>query len=115
MSLRLKSWYLISITISYMSLFFSLSTVMDLYFVLKSPFSSSEKRVKKLIIASVLASISFASIGLVLTNFQNQELADLNYRVYMIIAIVNLIVAVIVMILVVIRFRKKGMNSEIKK
>ena len=71
MTLRLQSWYLISITISYMSLFFSLSTVMDLYFVLKNPFSSSEKRIKKFIIASVLSAVTFASVGLVLTNRQN--------------------------------------------
>ena len=71
MATRLQSWYLLSITISYMSLFFSLSTVMDLYLVLKNPFSSSEKRIKKFIIASVLSAVTFASVGLVLTNRQN--------------------------------------------
>ena len=71
MATRLQSWYLLSITISYMSLFFSLSTVLDLYLVLKNPFSSSEKRIKKFIIASVLSAVTFASVGLVLTNRQN--------------------------------------------
>ena len=115
MATRLQSWYLISITISYMSLFFSLSTVMDLYLVLKNPFSSSEKRIKKFIVASVLLAVTFASIGLVLTNKRSYELSELNYRVYEIIAVLNLVVAVIVMIRVVKRFRKKGLNSEIKK
>ena len=115
MAMRLQSWYLLSITISYMSLFFSLSTVMDLYLVLKNPFSSSETRIRKCIVASVIAAFTFASMGLVLTNKRNQDLAELNYRVYQLIAIINLVVAVVVMILVVIRFRKQGMNSAIKK
>ena len=71
MAMRLQSWYLLSITISYISLFLSLSTVMDLYFVLKNPFSSSEKRIKKCIAASVIGAITFASVGLVLTNKRN--------------------------------------------
>ena len=67
MSIRLKYWYLISISVSYMSLFFSLSTVLDLYLVLRSPFSSSEKRIKKFILISVILAVVFATLGLKMT------------------------------------------------
>ena len=52
---------------SYMSLFFSLATIMDLYYVLHNPFSSSEKRVKKYMVISVLSAIILASVGLSMT------------------------------------------------
>jgi len=88
---------------------------MDLYFVLRNPFSSSEKRIKKYITISILLAFFFASIGLALTKNKHFFLSELNYRVYQAIAILNLVVAVVVMILVVIRFQKKGMNSQIKR
>ena len=101
--------------VSYMSLFFSLSTVLDLYLVLKNPFSSSEKRIKKYIIVSIMLAFCFASIGLAFTKNKHYWLSEINYRMYQAIATTNLLTAVVVMILVVIRFRKKGMNSEIKQ
>ena len=38
--IRLSSWYFISIAASFLSLFFSTAIILDLYFVLKNPFSS---------------------------------------------------------------------------
>ena len=115
MAVRLQCWYLISISVSYMSLFFSLSTILDLYLVLKNPFSSSEKRIKKFITISVITSILLASMGLALTKSRKEWLSQLNYNMYMTIAITNLVVAVLVMIFILIRFRKKGMNENIKQ
>ena len=66
-SIRLQAWYLISISVSYMSIFFSLSTVLDLYLVLKNPFASSDKRLKKAITASIISAILLAWIGLIFT------------------------------------------------
>ena len=114
-SFRLESWYLISISVSYMSLFFSLATIVDLYYVLHNPFSSSEKRVKKYMIISILMSFTLASIGLSMTKAQIYWVSELNFRLYQSIALINLFVAVLVMVLVLIRFRKKKMNENIKK
>ena len=114
-ALRLQSWYLISISVSYMSLFFSLSAVLDLYSLLKNPFASSEKRIKKYIMISIVLAIGFASIGLALTKSKNDFYSELNYRVYQVIAISNLLAALTIMVLVILRFRKKGMNQNIKQ
>ena len=114
-STRLQMWYVLSIAVSYMSLFLSLSTVLDLYLVLKNPFSSSQKRIKKFVVVSIFFSFLFASLGLVLTKDKNYFVSELNTNMYMAIAVCNLVVACVVMILVLIRFRKKGMNQNIKK
>lgn len=66
-AIRLQVWYILSISISYMSLFLSLSTVLDLYLVLNSPFSSSEKRIRKFIFVSVILAFLFAFLGLKMT------------------------------------------------
>ena len=87
---------------------------MDLYFVLKNPFSSSEKRIKKYITISIMLAFTLASLGLVLTKNKNYFWSELNYRAYQTIACLNLFVAIFVMVLVMFRFRKKGMNSDIK-
>ena len=65
-----------------MSLFFSLSTIIDLYSLLKNPFSSSEKRIKKYIMISIILAVGLASIGLVLTKSKNDFWSEANYRVY---------------------------------
>ena len=64
---RLASWYFISIAVSYMSLFFSTTIILDLYYVLKNPFSSTEARIKKLTFLTVFLSITFSALGLRLT------------------------------------------------
>ena len=114
-SVRLQGWYLITIIVSYMSIFFSLSTVLDLYLMLKNPFSSSEKRIKKAMTGSIIAAVILAWIGLIFTRAKKYWLSELNYRLYQAIAFSNIFVASIVMVLVLIRFRKKGMNPSIKK
>ena len=65
--IRLASWYAISIAVSYMSLFFSTTIILDLYYVLKNPFSSTEARIKKFTILTVILSITFSGLGLRLT------------------------------------------------
>ena len=42
---RLASWYLTTVFAVYISLFLQSSTILDLYLLLKNPFSSSEKRI----------------------------------------------------------------------
>ena len=66
-TIRMASWYFISIVVSYMSLFFSTTIILDLYYVLKNPFSSTEARIKKFTIMTVLLSITLSGLGLRLT------------------------------------------------
>lgn len=106
-------WYIISITISYMSLFLSLSTILDLYLVLNSPFSSSEKRIRRFVAVSIILSLLFAILGLKMTRSKTYWISEMNFRIYQGVAITNLLLAVLVMILVILRFRKKKMNKII--
>ena len=98
-----------------MSLFFSLSLILDLYLVLRNPFTASEKRLKKFITYSVVASVFLSVIGLRMTKSKVFWVSELNFRFYQGVAVSNLIVAITVMILVLLRFRNKGMNQHIKK
>ena len=66
-STRLASWYFLSIMVSYMSLFFSTTIILDLYYVLKNPFSSTTARIRKFTIGTVILSITLSAIGLRLT------------------------------------------------
>ena len=114
MSIRLEMWYVLSISVTYMSIFFSLAAIMDLYLVLRNPFSSSEKRIKKFIVISIVLSLICACSGLAFTKSKTYWVSQTNYFFYQTIAIFNILMAVIVMVLVIFRFRKKGMNSNIK-
>ena len=114
-AIRLQFWYIMSIAISYMSLFLSLSTVLDLYLVLKSPFSSSEKRIKKFVMISMILSLVFAIIGLRMSRSKKYWVSEINFRFYQGVAVANLLISVVVMVLVILRFRKKKMNVAIQK
>ena len=59
--------------------------------------------------------VILASLGLVLTKAKQYWLSEINYWMYSTVAITNVFVAVIVMTLVLCRFRKKGMNANIKQ
>jgi hypothetical protein len=72
--IRLSSWYFFSIMASYISLFFSTSIILDLYSVLKNPFSSTEARIKKMTIIALILSFSFSAICLRLTISDNDIL-----------------------------------------
>ena len=67
------------------------------------------------IILSMIMAVILASLGLVLTKAKQYWLSEINYRMYSTVAISNICVAVYVMILVLYRFRKKGMNANIKQ
>lgn len=98
-----------------MSLFFSTSLILDLYQLLHNPFQSSEKRLKKYIVNSVLGSVFLSCSGLYMTKSKIFWVSELNFRFYQGVAVTNLVVAVVVMILVLLRFRNKGMNENIKQ
>jgi len=73
--MRLQGWYFCSIAVTYCSLFFSLATVVDLYLLLRNPFSSSESRINKFIFIAVVASFVLASLGLSLTKRRMEKLS----------------------------------------
>jgi len=113
--IRLSSWYFLSVMVSYMSLFFSLSIILDLYYVLKNPFSSTEARIKKMTAATVITSIILAALGLKLTLSKDNYLAKLNLVLFGAISLGNILLGIVAMIFVLIRFRTKGMSENIKK
>ena len=65
--IRLASWYLSTICAVYISLFLQSATILDLYLVLKNPFASSEKRVKRFIAISIGMAAALSVVGLGLT------------------------------------------------
>ena len=107
---RLASWYFISIAVSYMSLFFSTTIILDLYYVLKNPFSSTEARIKKLTFLTVFLSITFSALGLRLTLSKEQFLSSLNLILFILITAMNFFLGIIIMSFVFYRFRTKGMS-----
>ena len=113
-AVRLASWYFISICISYMSLFFSTTIIVDLYFVLTNPFSSTEARIKKFTILSVLFAIFFSALGLKLTLSKNNFLSNLNLILFIFITLMNLVLGIVTMSFVFFRFRTKGMSKNVK-
>ena len=108
---RLASWYFISIAVSYMSLFFSTTIILDLYYVLKNPFTSTEARIKKLTILTVILSITFSALGLRLTLSKDKFLSSLNLILFVLITVMNLTLGIIIMSFVFYRFRTKGMSK----
>ena len=112
--IRLASWYAISIAVSYMSLFFSTTIILDLYYVLKNPFSSTEARIKKFTILTVILSITFSALGLRLTLSKEKFLSSLNLILFILITILNFVLAISTMSFVFYRFRTKGMSKQIK-
>ena len=114
-TVRLGSWYFISIMVSYMSLFFSTTIILDLYYVLKNPFSSTEARIKKMTILTITLSIIFSALGLRLTLTKLETISSLNLILFMFLTVTNILLGIITMAFVVIHFRTKGMSKNIKK
>lgn len=100
--------------VSYMSLFFSTSIILDLYYVLKNPFSSSEKRMKKFTIMTVCVSLFCAAVGLRLTLSQVKIWSSMNLILFIFVGLCNISLGILTMIFVLFRFRTKGMSVEIK-
>jgi hypothetical protein len=113
-TIRLSSWYFLSIMVSYMSLFFSTSIILDLYYVLMNPFSSTEARIKKFTILTVVFSLICSGMGLWLTLSTVELLSNLNLILFISIAVINILMGVVIMIFVFFRFRNKGMSKNIK-
>ena len=61
---RLSSWYFITVTISYVGMFLNTCIIYDLKLVIENPFQSSEKRVPKYLLGSVIIGLAFSFIGL---------------------------------------------------
>ena len=64
---------------------------------------------------SILMALILAIIGLLMTKSKLYWVSELNFRLYQSISLINLFMAVLVMTLVLLRFRKKKMNENIKK
>jgi len=111
----LGSWYFFSLFVSYMSLFFATSVILDLYYVLKNPFSSSEARIKKMTFGTIFSALVLASCGLIITLAEDPKWAVVNLYLFVAIASFNIALGIVIMIFVVITFRSKGMSKEIKK
>ncbi len=112
--IRLSSWYFLSIMVSYMSLFFSTSIILDLFFMLKNPFSSTEARIKKMTFVTMVMSIIFASVGLKLTLIKQNDYSRMNLWLFIAVSLSNIFLGIVIMIFVFWRFRKKGMSKTIK-
>ena len=112
--IRLSSWYFLSIMVSYMSLFFSTSIILDLFFMLKNPFSSTDARIKKMTISTLIMSLIFASVGLKLTLLKENQYSRMNLWLFIGVSASNILLGIVTMLFVFWRFRKKGMSQTIK-
>jgi hypothetical protein len=61
---RLSSWYFITVTISYVGMLLNTCIIYDLKLVIENPFQSSEKRVPKYLLGSVIVGLAFSFLGL---------------------------------------------------
>ena len=113
--MRLQAWYFLSIMASYLSLFFSTALILDLYFLLKNPFSSTEARLKKMTTLTVFFSLLFSALGLWLTISEFRMVSSLNLYLFLLISVANILLAATAMGFVIYRFRTKGMSRNIKK
>ena len=59
--------------------------------------------------------ITFSSLGLYLTLSQNDLISSMNLILFLSITLANILFAIFTMTFVFIRFRSKGMSTEIKK
>ena len=109
-TVRLGSWYFISIMVSYMSLFFSSTIILDLYSMLKNPFASTEARMKKFTAMTIILSIIFSALGLRLTLSRREFLGSMNVILFLAISITNVVLGIVTMVFVFITFRTKGMS-----
>jgi len=101
--------------VSYMSLFFSTAIILDLFYMLKNPFSSTEERVKKFTVMAVCLSIVFSAVGLRLTLSRAEHLGDLNLYLFLTISVLNIVLGIVTMVVVFVAFRNKGMSQTVKK
>lgn len=101
---RLAYWYLITVTISYLAMFLNTAIIYDLKLVIQNPFQSSEKRVPKYIVVSLLLALIFSFTGLLFTRSNNTSIAEWNTRIYQIIALLNCIFATYTIIWLTKRF-----------
>ena len=115
MQQRLAAWYLISITISYVSLLLNTAIIYELRLVIEDPFKPSEKRISGYVAAAVILACVFSFIGLELTTNVNQYLAEWNLRMYQLIALGNCIFASYRMIWVTMRLKKPGVSGAIRR
>lgn len=83
--------------------------------VLRNPFANSDKRVKKLILIAMMLALVLGTISLYLTSSKTALVAQFNYYMLVLVFWPGIIVALFVMLLIVWRLRKKGMNKLIKK
>ena len=79
---RLAFWYLITVIVSYLAMFLNTAIIYDLKLVIQNPFQSSEKRVPKYILVSLILAIIFSGTGLLLTKSNNTSIAEWNTRIY---------------------------------
>jgi lysylphosphatidylglycerol synthetase-like protein (DUF2156 family) len=64
MEQRLGAWYFMTVAVSYIGMFLNTCIIYDLKLVIQNPFQSSEKRVPKYLVGSVIAGLIFSFIGL---------------------------------------------------
>lgn len=100
--------------VSYMSLFFSTSIILDLFFMLKNPFSSTDARIRKMTITTFIMSLIFASVGLKLTLLKENQYSRMNLWLFIGVSASNILLGIVTMLFVFWRFRKKGMSQTIK-
>lgn len=63
-SLRLRTWYFITLFFSYTSLFLNTAIIYDLKQVISNPFNNGSKRINLYIVEAVVAGIVSCAIGL---------------------------------------------------
>ena len=112
---KLAGWYFMTLFFSYTSLFLNTTIIYDLKKVINNPFQSSEKRIKKYMIMSVLGGIFFCTLGLKLTVSHNSMAAEWNYRLYQLICLSNCALATQTVVWLTFRFKKPGMSGDLKK
>jgi len=90
-------------------------TVLDLYFTLSSPFSSTKSRERNILVSTIVLSFLLAAGGMYLTKSKVDFISDLNLLVYEYFAFGNIFLSVIILIFVRIRLQRPGMSGNLKQ
>ena len=89
--------------------------IIDVYFLLKNPFASTQKRIRLFIIISVSAALGFAIMGQQWTTSKDPALEQLQDTLYQSVVQLNIVLTIGMSIFAYRRIYQSKMQSDLRK
>jgi hypothetical protein len=116
---RVKYWFYLTMTCSYISLSIGSLTIVDLYLLLTNPFASTRTRNKRLFFFVFLSAIFTWNFEDAIFNHKRDIIDALSvvkvHDLYGLGALIYALIALIVMAGIICKLQRPGMSSELKK